>query len=140
MKRTDLLLKIITAAEGEPVTPVQLQKIAFLVRMEFPDELPADYYRFQPYDYGPFCVTVYRDAEQLEREGLVTIRVNPRGGWKEYMASYTAAQKDLSVVPHHIQDFIDAKVKWAREVGFQELVRTIYVEFPQFKINSVFQA
>ena len=140
MKRTDLLLKIIVAANGEPVTPVQLQKIAFLVGMQFPDELPPDYYQFQPYDYGPFCVTIYRDAELLEREGLITIRRHPRGGWKEYMASYTAAATDLRVIPHHIRDFIDDKVKWAREVGFQEIVRTIYVDFPQYKVNSVFQS
>ena len=139
MQRTDLLLKIITAANGEPVTPLQLQKIAFLVGMEFQDELPPNYYQFQPYDYGPFCVAVYRDAEFLEREGLITIRRNPRGGWKEYFALYAAAAKDLHVIPQNIQEFVDTKVQWAREVGFQEVVRTIYMEYPQFKVNSVFQ-
>ncbi len=139
MQRTDLLLKIITAANGEPVTPLQLQKIAFLVGMQFQDELPPNYYQFQPYDYGPFCVAVYRDAEFLEREGLITIRRNPRGGWKEYFASYAAAAKDLHVIPQNIQEFVDRKVQWTREAGFQEVVRTIYKEYPQFKVNSVFQ-
>ena len=80
MQRTDLLLRIIAAAEGEPVTPAQLQKVAFLVGMEFAEELPPNYYAFKPYDYGPFCVEVYRDAEQLERDGLISIRTNHGAG------------------------------------------------------------
>lgn len=139
MKRSDLLLKIITAAEGEPVTPAQLQKVAFLVGMEFADELPANFYEFIPYDYGPFCVEVYRDAEELEREGLILIRVNPQGGWKEYHASYKAATCNHRSLPQHIAEFIDAKVHWARAIGFQELVRAIYIAYPQYRVNGVFQ-
>ncbi len=58
MKREDLLLKIIAAADGETVTPAQLQKVAFFLGREFPDQLPDNYYVFQKYDYGPFCVSI----------------------------------------------------------------------------------
>ena len=139
MKRTDLLLKIIVAAEGEPVTPVQLQKVAFLVGMRFSSELPTDYYDFQPFHYGPFCLDLYRDAEALERQGLILITVNQRGGWKEFSASYKSATADLRSIPDHVSDFICAKLRWAREVGFQELVGTIYSEYPAFRVNGVFQ-
>lgn len=139
MKRTDLLLKIITAANGEAVTPVQLQKIAFLLGMQFADELPDDYYSFQKYDYGPFCVGVYQDAELLARDGLVLITVNQRGGWKEYSASYQAGNVMLDVIPDHITRYIDDTVGWARKLSFQELVRTIYAHYPDYRVNSVFQ-
>ena len=66
----DVLLKIITAAEGDPISPVQLQKIAFLVGQECAEFVPNSYYKFVPYDYGPFCIEIYRDAKELERAGL----------------------------------------------------------------------
>ena len=139
MKRTDLLLKIIPAANGEPLTPAQLQKVAFLLGMEFADTLPADYYSFQKYDYGPFCIDIYRDAEKLQRDGLVNISANERGGWKEYSAADTAAFANLDAIPVRIARFIDDTVTWARNISFQELVRTIYIRYPEFKENSVFQ-
>ena len=139
MKREDLLLKIIAAAEGESVTPAQLQKVAFLLGNEFGDRLPDNYYIFQKYDYGPFCVEVYRDAEQLQREGLVSIVVNSSGGWKEYAATYQGVVKKHGAIPDEIASYINEKVEWARSLTFQQLVREVYREFPEYRENSVFQ-
>lgn len=139
MNRDNLLLKIITSANGELVTPAQLQKVAFLLGQKFADEMPSDYYRFRKYDYGPFCVDIYRDAEQLQRIGLISITVNPRGGWKEYAATRQGLEKNLDSIPKAIGKYIGKKVKWARGVSFQELVREIYKKFPEYTENSVFQ-
>ena len=46
IKRADILLKIIAAADGKSLTPVQLQKVAFLIGEERRDEVPEDYYSF----------------------------------------------------------------------------------------------
>ena len=54
MKREDLLLRIIAAAQGERLTPAQLQKVAFLLGKQYADQMPGDYYEFEKYDYGPF--------------------------------------------------------------------------------------
>ena len=35
MNRTDILLAIIASADGKPLQPVHLQKVAFLVANEF---------------------------------------------------------------------------------------------------------
>lgn len=137
MKRTDLLLKIIAAADGQPLTPAQLQKVAFYVGMKFATELP-DYYAFRKYDYGPFCVDVYRDAEKLEREGMVTISIHPRGGWRQYAATLAGIRAELDDIPDDISTYIVEKVRWARAISFPELVRAVYQEFPQFRENSVF--
>lgn len=138
MKRTDLLLKIIAAAEGEPVTPTQLQKVAFYVGMKFGSKL-TDFYEFKKYDYGPFCVDVYRDAEILEREGKVSISIHPRGGWKQYSATLAGIRADLNDIPDDVSAYVVNKVRWARDLSFQELVRAVYQEFPQYRENSVFQ-
>src|SRR5438477_13056735 len=72
MTPKDWTLLVIAAAGGRDVSPVQLQKALFLLGEKL--SLPEDErYKFKPYDYGPFCVTVYDDAEQLRREGLVVI-------------------------------------------------------------------
>lgn len=138
-KRADLLLKIIAAARGESVTPAQLQKVAFLLGQEFPDEMPDNYYQFQKYDYGPFDVKIYRDAEKLQSKGLVSIAVNSRGGWKEYAATKKGLSKTPEDVSEAVAEYIDQKVRWARGLSFQELVRAVYREFPAYRENSVFQ-
>ena len=139
MKRLDLLLKIIAAADGDKVTPAQLQKVAFLVGMEFPQEVPNDYYVFEKYDYGPFSLKVYKDAEKLEEEGLVSIDINRTGGWKEYSATRHGRESNLDMIPQRISDFIENKMAWARQLSFQQLIRAIYREYPQYRENSVFQ-
>ena len=139
MKRLDLLLKIIAAADGEKVTPAQLQKVAFLVGMEFAEDLPNDYYLFEKYDYGPFSADVFRDAEELEREGKIAISVHPRGGWREYAATVRGSRIDLKDIPAEMKSFIEDKVSWARGLSFQQLVREVYIQFPEYRENSVFQ-
>ena len=139
MKRTDLLLKFIAAAEGKPLTPAQLQKVAFLLGMECNNYMPDDYYSFRKYDYGPFSAEIYRDAEQLEREGKITIFINSRGGWREYAATVRGFMTEIEDMPEEVSSFIVDKVKWARELSFQELVREIYKMYPVYRENSVFQ-
>lgn len=138
MNRGDLLLKIIVAADGKPVTPVQLQKVAFLLGEEHRDEMPEDYYSFRKYDYGPFSAAVYADAEQLEREGLVTISINSRGGWREYSVTVAGIAADLYGIPDGVASYIEDTVQWAMRLSFQQLVREVYKRFPQFRENSVF--
>ena len=43
MKKEDLLLVVIAAAEGEPLTPVQLQKSLFMVSKNL-REIPDPFY------------------------------------------------------------------------------------------------
>ena len=140
MTRTDLLLRILTAAEGQPLTPVVLQKVTFLLGKEFPNQLPDDFYQFQKDAYGPFCKEIYRDAEALQRDGLVTISRNEAGGWKDYAASFKAATVQVNSIPEQVASYIVETVSWARGLSFQELVRHIYQRFPEYRENSVFQS
>ena len=136
--RTDVLLKIITAAEGDPITPVQLQKIAFLVGEECAEFMPKSYYKFKPYDYGPFSAKIYQDAELLEERGLISIEVNPTGGWKEYSATFRSSNADTSSIPEIVADYIDTAVEWAMGLTFRELVSSIYYSYPKYRENSIF--
>ena len=138
MKCADLLLKIIAAADGKRLTPVQLQKVAFLLGEGCRDEMPDDYYSFRKYDYGPFSAAVYADAEKLERDGLIAISINSRGGWREYAATAAGIEADFEDIPDVVSTYIEETVKWAMQLSFQQLVREVYKRFPQYRENSVF--
>ena len=138
MKRADLLLKIIAAADREPLTPAQLQKVAFRVGMECSEYMPEDYYSLRKYDYGPFSADIYKDAEQLEREGKIRISIHPRGGWREYAATMRGSQTELPDIPEAVSSFIVDKVTWARGLSFPQLVREVYRMYPDYRENSVF--
>ena len=80
MNRKDYLLLVVAAAGSTPLTPVQLQKSLFLVKENLP-EIPVPFYEFEPYDYGPFDVEVYSDADSLASEGLLLSVRSPLGNW-----------------------------------------------------------
>ena len=62
MKRNELCLLMMALANGNPYTPVQVQKALFLATENLPSLLgKSPKYTFVPYDYGPFDKQVYQD-------------------------------------------------------------------------------
>lgn len=138
IQRKDILLSIIIAAKGEPISPVQLQKIAFLVGQQFKNELPKDYYTFVPYDYGPFCRQIYSDAVALENDGYVQIEPSPQHTRRQYRATFSSRDASLSHIPSGLMQYIEEAVEWALRLTFRELVSSIYRHYPDYGVNSIF--
>ena len=138
MRRSDILLAIIAAARGETLGSVHLQKVAFLVAQQFGAELPANFYEFDKYDYGPFCVEIYHDAELLDYWGLIKIGMTGPRGRKEFSIADHVSLDDLDIPPA-INAYILRTVAWAQDQSFQELVRSIYFMYPEYREKSVFQ-
>ena len=135
------VLLVLDAANGKPLTPVQLQKSIFLVgkKLEIPEKY---YYAFKPYDYGPFCVDVYRDAELLEVDSLITIGYASNLKWKIYSITFTGtdmANKMKASLKENEAQKIKEIVDQVLQQDFRELVKGIYKEFPEFSVNSVFR-
>src|ERR1019366_5184043 len=140
MERTDWLLIALAEAGSRGLTPVQLQQDLFLLGRNKTAAVGADFYHFVPYNYGPFCTDVYRDAEALAEKGLVSIEKSGRR-WPEYYA--TAVSKEyldqiLKKADSSVVDYLGRVVRWAQSLSFPELVRAIYEKYPEFKQNSVF--
>lgn len=139
LERADWTLLAIAAAQGAPLSPVQLQKSLFVLGREMPGEV-GNFYLFQPYNYGPFDRSVYADVDQMESRGLVT-RV-PLRQWSGYaatgagIAAAAALRKDAN--PRAV-DFLDRVVAWTRALSFQDLVRAIYVKYPEMRAKSIFE-
>ena len=132
-------LLVIAEAYGESLSPVQLQKALFLIGENLTLE---GFYRFDPYDYGPFCKTVYSDAISLASDGLVTINDPSPAGFKTYAATPTGIDRAARFRPAlspEDQEYLTRVVEWVRRLSFKDLVVAIYKAYPHMKENSVFR-
>lgn len=141
MNRADWLLLLLGLPEEDGSAPpamdrVRVVKSLFVLGKRF--TIP-DYYNFQPYNYGPFDSAVYTDAETMAGTGLVE-QIN--GRYVSYAATEAgkarAAQIGAQVNPA-FKDQLLAVRRWANNVDFQTLVRAIYNEWPETRVNSIFR-
>ena len=141
MNREDWTLLVLAAAEGEFLTPAQLQKSVFLLGKEQQKFVGTDFYEFVPYAFGPYCASVYHDAEELERQGLAEIYMSRAGRWREYRATPIGRNRarELGTEIPEVVSYVSERVNWARQQTFQSLIREIYKMYPEYRVNSVFR-
>lgn len=140
MKRKDLVLGGLAVGEGASHSPVQVQKLFFLIDRKLGKRVEGPHFSFKPYFYGPFDPDVYKELEKLADMGLVEIchegssrnyRLTPKGQEKG------AASLDTLEPP--VVDFIRKLSSAVRGMRFAELVSAIYRAYPEMRENSVFQ-
>ena len=141
LTKRDWTLLAISAADGEPLSPVQLQKALFLLGKMKPYSVSRSFYDFTPYNYGPFDAAIYHDAETLAGDGLVAIQPSRQGKWVQYAgtAKGMLIAKTLEAADPGAADYLRRAVAWVRSLSFQDLVKAIYAHYPEYKANSVFQ-
>ena len=142
MRRRDWVLLVTAAADGEPLSAVQLQKVLFLIGKDLDHQVGEHYYDFRPFHYGPYAVAVYEDATRLNQEGLVLVAAASQGRWNEYQATPNGtrvAATLLQSLPKSDADRIRALVKWARSLSFEDLLRAVYTKYPEMRVNSRFR-
>ncbi len=144
MDRRHWPLLVIDQAGPVGLSPVQLQKILFLIGKNLPDEVGTDYYEFVPYNYGPFDQQVYADADSLIRSELVqSVQVSGRN-WAYY--TITSGGHDLAgyvrenEISERMSQYIATVVKWVQSLSFAQLLSAIYRAYPEYKAKSVFVA
>lgn len=140
--RANWLLGALAASNGDPLTPVQVQKVMFLLDKRAPSLLGKGFYQFRPHNYGPFSAEIYKDLEALEREGLVRVdTAEPGRSWPVYSATgdgIRAAEAWRSNISPQAWAFLRGLVQWARSLTFQQLVMAIYRAYPEQRANSIF--
>ena len=141
MQRIYWPLLVIDEAGPAGLSPVQLQKVLFLIGQNLSHEVGKSYYKFVPYNYGPFDQHVYSDADSLIRDGLVqSVQVAGRS-WAYYTVTREgrrAADEVRSEVSPKMLGYITKVVKWAQSLSFAQLLSAIYKAYPQYKAKSVF--
>jgi uncharacterized protein YwgA len=141
MIREDSLLFVLDAAGDQGLTPVQLQKSLFLIGKALTAHLPPSFYNFIPHNYGPFDAQIYRDADRLRQEGLVEVRSDGRRWPQYYITSKGASHAKMlrQQVSPNVETYIGNTVHWAQSLSFPDLVRAIYLKYPEYQVNSIFQ-
>lgn len=133
----DYLLAALAAAPGGALSPVQTQKALFVLSQEAESQVGKDFYKFVPYNYGPFCRMIYDDIADLASQGLVTIDNSAKPA--RYIITKTgldaAAQANI---PTPLANYVSAVVGWVAGQSFSQLLNSVYSKYPAFAVNSVF--
>lgn len=140
MNKREAVLAALASGGGGTFSPVQVQKLLFLIDEQLGDRLGGKIFKFEPYDYGPFDRAVYDTLRDLEVEGMVEITNN--GRWSEYRltaSGQVSGRAVLKQLPTPVSDHIEKLSRWVRSLSFRELVLAIYKAYPAMREHSVFQ-
>ncbi len=140
MDQREIVLIGLAPANGAIYTPVQVQKMFFLLDKNITNKIGGPFFDFQPYNYGPFDKGVYQVLEQLQKEGLVDIDF--QYNWHVYKLTVEGqeeAESHLMELPKNIRDYIYIISEYVRSLSFTQLVKAIYQAYPEMRQNSVFQ-
>ena len=140
MDTRDLILAGL-AAGGENTTysPVQVQKLFFLIDREAAPLVGGQHFDFKPYNYGPFDRTVYDQLDGLAQEGL--IEIHSSGRYPNYTLTsggYQRGAGELGKLPQGGRSFLTRAARWIIPLNFQQIVATIYQRYPEMRARSVF--
>jgi hypothetical protein len=141
MTRSEILLAGLAAGgENATYTPVQVQKLFFLLDKEAATQLGGPFFNFVPYDYGPFDQAVYAGLDGLANNGLTLVQ--PTGRYRVYgltQAGRKEGQRLLSTMQPSARAYVSNVACWVRQLSFQQLVAAIYSKYPEMRANSVFR-
>ena len=141
MDRRGLVLVALAAGGGNAIfSPVQVQKLLFLIDREASELLGGPHFNFEPYDYGPFDKGVYEELEQLSLEGMVKIQNS--GRYQEYLLTplgYEKGREELQQLQKNVASFLIRAAEWVQSLTFQQLVAAIYKYYPDMKTKSIFR-
>lgn len=140
MDTEDLILAALSPGGGYKYSPVQVQKLFFLIDRQIPDEIGGPHFQFEPYHYGPFDRAVYQQLEHLAARGLVVIDSTGTPRTFALTPEGEAFGKAALVgAPERGRNFIQRASEFVRNQSFSSLVSAIYKAFPDMRVNSVFQ-
>jgi hypothetical protein len=141
MTRNDLVLAALAAAgQNASFSPVQVQKLFFLIDREASPLVGGPHFRFRAYDYGPFDSDVYTTLGALEAQGLVQSTSSDR--YRVCLLTpvgYSAGARLLSQLPAAARTYFEQVTNWIRSLRFAQLVSAIYNKYPDMKVNSIFR-
>ncbi|MDE2855907.1 MAG: hypothetical protein OXN88_17180 [Chloroflexota bacterium] len=137
VSRSDILLAILAAADGKKLSRGHLQKVAFLVSEEFKGELPADFYRFDKHNYGPFCHDITGDTDMLLYWGWIRSSAGTNGSAETYSIANQVNLDEIQLA-ENIKRYIRDTVAWVVDMSFSQLVKAIYLRYPEFLERSIF--
>lgn len=140
-KRKEIILAVLAAGPRLYFTPVQIQKLLFLIDRRIPNLIGGPFFKFVPYHYGPFDKHIYALLEELQLDGYITIYHDSNFRRNAYWLNEEGVKLGedyLSAFPSTAVDFIKKTIDFVLKSSFAQLVSAIYRAYPDMKVNSVF--
>ena len=141
MDKQSIILAAFSTANDRNFSPVQIQKLLFLIDKNVGEKIGGPFFNFQPYDYGPFDSEIYTVLNQLISDGLLE-QIETSRGWKLYKLTQTGLEKgqlELTNLEQKFQTYFEELASFIHSLSFSQLVSTIYKAYPEMKVNSVFR-
>jgi len=142
MEKKEIILSALAAGNCNIHTPVQIQKLLFLIDKNVATSIGGPFFHFQPYSYGPFDKQICDLLGLLIQEGDVETIRNPYLKWVKYRLTPQGQKKGeeiLNSIDNGARGYIVKLSEFVRSLNFTELVSAIYKEYPEMRVNSVFQ-
>lgn len=130
---------ILLLLREKPMDRIRLMKALFLIWHRSGRKI-SGFYEFLPYMYGPCSFDLYRELESAERLQLISQAPHPIDRWADYFLTARgshAADAAVRKIDSKARETIHSVANEVTEVGFQELLRQVYDEAPDFAGNSV---
>ena len=140
MDKNQIVLAGLYPSSQEIHSPVQVQKLFFLLDKNIPKLINGPHFDFQPYNYGPFDEAVYRVIEELTQEGLAEIiPANSRLYYRLTNEGQKEGEKIFNSLTSSAQKYLSEVSNFVLSLSFSSLVSAIYKAYPEMRKNSVFQ-
>ena len=144
MDKNAIVLAALAPALRDSYSPVQVQKLLFLIEHNITDKVGGPHFDFQPYDYGPFDSSIYGALNELSNSGLVEALNVPGRNWKRYRLTEAGQHAGMeylnSISEEQIRQYIKDVSSFVLKLTFPQLVSAIYKAYPEMRVNSVFGA
>jgi hypothetical protein len=142
ISQEEIILAALCPPGGVPHTPVQVQKLLFLIDRNLAPLIGGPKFNFEPYHYGPFDLAVYSTLQELAKQGLVEITRSSEGNWRDYRLTPEGQSRGsdvLAALDARARDYVQKASDFVRRLSFTELVSAIYKAYPEMRERSVFQ-
>lgn len=138
VQQQDILVLLADGAAGPyPLDPIRLMKGAFLVSQRGRPSWRR-LFRFRPYDYGPFDVTVYRARDALLADGLFEkVKGGAYARYRLTEEGHARAAELEGIVGTKSADWVRRIGRYVTSRSFSRLLSEIYETFPDYAERSV---
>ncbi len=133
VSKADLILNILGLVPEEQFSPVQIQKLFFLLDKR----LKLNCFNFKAYHYGPYDKDL---TDTLTSLAVFSgkIEIKDINGIAHYQISNNYIPDTSNFLDSEKRDFIKSMVSFVKSLSFKQLCMAIYKEFPEMAENSVF--
>jgi uncharacterized protein (DUF488 family) len=132
LRRQKILLAVLHES-NRVLSPIELVKLAFLLRHESELETDHTFYDFVPYKFGPFSFALYRELESLQGNGYlemsdssISLSESTSDETRRKITELTTAERGS------VAGVLNRYGRMKQE----SLVRAVYARYPWFTINS----